>query len=163
MKKHLFIACLFFCSVGFSQDCINYWKLNEAVNQTYNYSNKYFLVPEGCFSMLISRLEKMEITFEIIQGRDYKLSIGSDLPNGKPIIKVYNVDDNMLMYDNTQNDTASVLEFEVIQSRRVRAIVTLPKSQKENKDRNRYDPAILLPKINRYCVGIKLETMITRK
>ena len=148
---------------GFSQDCINYWRFSDKPIETYSYTNKYFVVPEGCFSQLLSRTESMEVIFEIVQARDYKITIGSELKNAKPIIKVYNYDDNVLMYDNTQNDSVSIFEFEVMVSRKVKAVVSLPKIRNELVDKNKYDPRILMPKVNRYCVGIKLETMVTRK
>lgn len=147
-----------------SQDCINYWNFNSEVQTSYNYKNQYFAVSEGCFSKLISVSETIEVFFELIQARDYKITIGSEYTERKPIIKIYNIEDNMLLYDNTNVDTISVIEFEIEVTRKVKAVVSLqPDGTKAITDLNQYHLDILRPKILRYCTGIKLETMVTRK
>lgn len=147
------------------QDCVNYWKFNDDyISTSYNYKNNYFIVPEGCFSKLISTSEHIEIYFDLIQERDYKITIGSEYNLGKPIIKIYNIEDNQLLYDNTTIDTISSIEFEIEVTRKVKAIISLPSGGTlVKKDKNQYYSNIFTPKILRYCTGIKLETMVTRK
>lgn len=163
IKIPLILVCLLMYAYVHSQDCINYWKFNDKLNESYNYQNKYFVVPEGCLSKLISESETMEINFELIHGRDYKITIGTDMPGSKALVKIYNTDDNVLLYDNAQNDSLQVVEFEIVESRKVKAIITLPLKNKPTNDKNKYHASIMLPKVNRYCVGIRLETMITPK
>ena len=105
----------------------------------------------------------MELNFDLIKWRDYKIRIGTEMPDGKALIKIYNTENNVLLYDNSLNDTAAVVEFEIIETRHIKAVVTLTRSSKKTNDKNRYYEDIIVPKINRYCVGIRLETMITHK
>lgn len=138
-----------------AQDCIDY-QLKSCPRLE---PNPYSVVPEGSQSLLMKPGEEMMLSFFIYQGRDYRISLCSNMYGGEITLKVWDADDpTLLLYDNALNDMAQVFEFQVFNTRRVRAIVGL--KQKESKKKN---AGMLTEKIPRDCVGILLETMVTRK
>jgi len=139
-----------------AQDCIDY-HLKSCPRLE---PNPYTVVPEGSQSSLLKRGEKFELSFKILQGRDYRITLCSNMYNGEVVLQLYDVDENgLLLYDNTQNEQSQAFEFQVFNNRRVRAVVSLA-PQKESTKKN---TGLLIEKQPRDCVGLLLETMVTRK
>lgn len=157
MRFWMVFICIIFLigSVSKGQDCINYHqnacpKLNP---------NPYNEVPEGCKSALLLRGEQMESVFTIFQCKDYRITLCSELFNNEVVLKIYDADDgSILLYDNTVNDVAQIFEFQVFNTRRVRAVVSVPKTNTSKKN-----TGLLVEKTPRGCVGLLLESMVTRK
>lgn len=156
--KHFYLTILLVISALFAnaQDCIDYY-LNRCPRLEEN--NYYTVVPEGSKSILMKEGEEMELTFQIYQGKDYRISTCSDLFDGKVVLRIYDFDDpTLLLYDNEKNDMIQSFEFQVIESRKIKAVVTV-KVDEKRKQMN----TLLIEKIQRGCVGLMLESMITRK
>jgi len=161
MKLILTLVLLVIVDSINSQDCSSYWNLchNDSIN---NYHDHYQLVVNDrgqnvSKSSFISIKETLEIEFQLFSGRDYRMSICTSYEN-KPIIRIYELGTTNLIYDNTTNDTIEVFEYEQRFNMKVKAIVSL--FYKENKNKKNY---LLEEKPKRYCIGFKLESMITRK
>lgn len=157
MKKSvglLSFIIVFYVAVN-GQDCINYHLKSCPQLQPNPYTNVF----EGSKSGLMLRGETMESVFTIFQGKDYRITLCSELFPNEINLKIYDADDgSILLYDNTQNDTAQIFEFQVFNTRRVRAMVSVPKIAQSKKN-----TGLLVEKTPRGCVGFLLETMITRK
>lgn len=146
---------VFFYTSIWGQDCINYHLTSCPQLQPNPYTNVF----EGSKSALLLRGETMESVFNIIQGKDYRITLCSELFPNEINLKIYDADDgSILLYDNTQNDTAQIFEFQVFNSRRVRAFISVPKTPEKKKN-----TGLLVEKTPRGCVGFLLETMVTRK
>lgn len=148
-------AVLFFVGIASAQDCIDYHRSHCPRIEP----NPYTEVPEGSKSELILRGEEISVSFFIFQGRDYRLSLCSEMYDGQVIVKLYDFEDpTMLLYDNTLNAMAQVFEFQVMRTRKVRAAVYVRKVPEKTAN-----TGMLIAKIPRGCVGILTETMVTRK
>lgn len=156
MKKTLIVFILFLLAYWASaQDCIDYHKYNCPIIDP----NPYTMVPEGSKSGLVLRGEIIELSFSIFQGRDYRIALCSEMYANEIQLRIYDAEDGtILLYDNTLNENAQEFEFQVMETRKVRCYVTIPK--KENKDQNF---GLLIEKEKRGCVAILTETMVTRK
>ena len=152
--KHINILLLlhFFYVASYSQDCKDYWNQNSGTDV----NNGYTIVPSACISKLIATDESMEIPFELIQNKDYKMSIFTTFKY-KAYITLYDKNNGKLIYNNILNDTAQVIEFQVKDNSTVRAIITLPNTRAKKV------VGAFTVKPERYCVGLKLESMVTRK
>ncbi len=137
---------------AFSQECRDYWVQDGKVILNSGYS----VVSDACLSKLLATDESMEIPFELIQCRDYKMSVFTTF-NDKAYLSLYDKNTGNLLYNNILNDTAQVFEFQVKANSSVRAIISLP-----NKNNKKVVGAFTV-KPQRYCVGFKLETMITKR
>lgn len=139
---------------SYSQDCVNFWDVKGP-------QDEYQLVLSGCHSMLISNKEFMTVSFPLIQGRDYRVTVNTNHPCKKAVLRLYSENGENLLYDNYEmtEDTAQVIEFEQRKTGIAMAMVTLIDY---SVDDNTYSD-VLRPKTTRYCVGIKVETMITKK
>ena len=160
-KTILLVLSFFFYIQVYSQDCIGYW--NECHNDTINnYHDSYQLVVNDkgqCVSKsaYISDDQSLVTNFDLFPGRDYRITICSTY-DYKPIIRLYEIGTDKLVYDNTvYNDTSSIIEFEQRFSIKIKSIVTIPKNNKKLVS------SLLKEKPLRYCIGIKIESMITRK
>jgi len=149
--KIIFLLLLLHAT-SFSQDCKDYWTQCTPTQ----IDNHYSLVPESCFSNLLATDESFEIPIELIQSRDYRMTLCSTFEY-KVHVTFLDKNTGVLVYDNTKNDTVQVFEFQMFDNRTVRAIVSLPHS------RGKKVIGGLTEKPKRYCVGIKIESMITRK
>ena len=148
------LVILLYSLTSYSQDCVDFWNIKTK-------PGFYSLIPEACHSMLVSNTEFLKVNFQMDEGRDYRITVRTDKLGDKAVYKIYTQDTDSLIfsnYDQTE-DTAQVFEFEVRQTRLVYVIVTLSDFR---EDENSYSSG-LKPKTNRYCIGIKVETMITRK
>ena len=146
---------LLFSSVSRGQDCINY-HLKSCPRLS---PNPYIEVPEGSKSALLLRGESMESTFTIFQCKDYRITLCSEMFTNEVVLKIYDADDgSILLYDNTQNETAQVFEFQVFNTRHVRCVISVPLSTQPKKN-----TGLLVEKTPRGCVGFLLESMVTRK
>jgi len=146
---------LFFCSFSKGQDCINY-HLKSCPRLS---PNPYNEVPEGSKSALLLRGESMESTITIFQCKDYRITLCSEMFTNEIVLKIYDADDgSVMLYDNTQNNTAQIFEFQVFNTRRVRIVVSVPLSNGPKKN-----TGLLIEKTPRGCVGLLLESMVTRK
>jgi hypothetical protein len=143
------------CTSVFGQDCIDYHRITcPRANP-----NPYTEVPEGSKSELVLRGELIKVSFHIYQGRDYRMTVCSEMYNGEVVVKLFDFEDpTMLLYDNTLNEMAQEFEFQVMRSRRVRAEVFVPA-----KPQQQQAFGMLTQKVPRGCVGLLLETMVTRK
>lgn len=152
--KPIYILVLlpFMWVTSFSQECRDYWNQNgvRVVN------NSYSIVANACMSKLLATDETMEIPFELFQCKDYKLSIFSSLQQ-KAFITLYDKNSGELIYKNTLSDTAQVIEFQMKENRSVLASISLPNIHAKKV------VGAFTAKPDRYCVGIKLESMITRR
>lgn len=145
-------VCIIHCV--HAQDCIMYWNECNKHDTTTNY---YSVVKDASKSLYIADNESMDVYFDLIKGRDYRLSVCTNYDEGKPILRFYNTQNMSLMYDNTQfRDTASSVEIEMDVTYKVKAVVSLPAKPHPTV-------GLLYIKPKRYCIGYKLETMITRK
>lgn len=148
-------ALLFFVVFAEAQDCIDYHRSRCPRIEP----NPYTEVPEGSKSELVLRGEEISVAFFIFQGRDYRLSLCSEMYDGQVIVKLYDFEDpTMLLYDNTLNAMAQIFEFQVMRTRKVRAVVYVAKVPEKAAN-----TGMLLAKIPRGCVGMLTETMVTRK
>jgi len=153
MKQFNILFLFLFLSItSFSQDCRDYWNKNGVVVL----NNSYTIVPDACMSKLIATDESFEIPFELIQNKDYKMSLVTSF-SYKAYITLFDKDNGTLIYNNILNDTAQVIEFQVKQNSNVRAVISLPNT----KGKKQMGAFTLKPE--RYCVGMKLESMVTRK
>jgi len=152
----LISSIILFSTILKSQDCINYHlKSCKRLDP-----NPYGIVPEGCKSALLHSGEQMEVTFHIVQGKDYRVSMCSEEFGKNVVLRIYDSEKpSLVLYDNTKNDSAQVFEFQVFTSRQVRAVVSIP----EEKNQPSSTAGILIVKTPRGCVGLLLESMITRK
>lgn len=148
-------ALLLFVNLAGAQDCIDYHRSRCPRIEP----NPYSEVPEGSKSELVLRGEEISVAFFIFQGRDYRLSLCSEMYDGQVIVKLYDFEDpTLLLYDNTLNAMAQVFEFQVMRTRKVRAVVYVAKVPEKTAN-----TGMLLAKIPRGCVGMLTETMVTRK
>jgi hypothetical protein len=148
----LVLFFLFQTVLSFSQNCKDYW--NKDGITTIN--NSYSIVPEGCVSKLLATDESFELPFDLIQCKDYKMAIVTSF-NYKAYITLYDRNNGTLIYNNILNDTAQVLEFQVKSNMNVRAVLSLP----HNNAKKVVGSFTVKP--NRYCVGLRLESMVTKK
>ena len=149
---YIFLVSQFLAVAGFSQECRDYWNKNGVM--TFNES--YTVVPDACIGKLLATDESIEIPFELIQCKDYKMSIFTNF-NYKAYLTLYDRDNGQLIYNNQLNDTAQVIEFQVKNNSSVRAIITLPNTHAKKIK------GAFTEKPERFCVGLKLESMITRR
>lgn len=156
MKKvHFFILFIFFQYIAFSQDCIDYYKYYCPIEEP----NPYTMVPEGSKSGLLLRGEVIHLSFFIYQGRDYRIALCSEMYNGEVRLIIHDAEDGtILLYDNELNDMTQIFEFQVMQTRRVRCTIYVDEKTKKQKNFG-----LLTEKIERGCVAILTETMVTRK
>jgi len=156
MKKVLFLLLLLFLQfVAYNQDCIDYYKYFCPIEEP----NPYEMVPEGSKSGLLLRGERIQLSFFIYQGRDYRIALCSEMYNGEIRIVMHDAEDGtILLYDNELNDMAQIFEFQVMQTRRVRCTIYV--DQEANQQKNF---GLLTEKVQRGCVAILTETMVTRK
>lgn len=159
--KYVFLFAFLTASVCLkAQDCVGYWNYchNDTVN---NYHDSYKLVVDGkgrgvSVSGFVLDTETIETEFTLSPGRDYRMSVCSSSKN-KPIIKLYEFGTQNVIYSNVENDTISVFEFEQRFVVKVKAVVSLPAQKRKST------AGMLKLKSQRYCLGFKLESMITRK
>lgn len=159
----LFLASLInmFCKIAaVGQDCNGYWNTchNDSVNNVHDH---YQLVVNDkgqgvSKSAYISDVEILETEFQIFAGRDYRMSICTNFEY-KPIIKMYEYGTMKLIYDNTRNDSISIFEYEQRFDMKIKAIISIPQRP------TRKVSNLIKEKPKRYCIGFKLESMITRK
>lgn len=101
----------------------------------------------------------MTLSFFIYQGRDYRLTMCSEMYKGEVVLKLYDFEDQtLLLYDNTLNEMKQEFEFQIMRTRKVKADVYVPELPKESQNFG-----LLTQKVPRGCVGFLLETMVTRK
>ena len=136
----------------YSQECKDYWNQNGIVT----INDSYTIVPDACMSKLLATDESFEIPFKLIQCKDYKMSLFTTLHN-KAHVTLYDRNNGTLIYNNTLNDTAQVIEFQVKENCDVRAVISLPNTH------GKKTVGALTEKTKRYCVGLKMESMITRR
>ncbi|MCK9575697.1 MAG: hypothetical protein WC979_02400 [Candidatus Pacearchaeota archaeon] len=159
--RYILLFVLLFLSLNLkSQDCNGYWNTchNDTVN---NYHDSYQLVVNDkgqgvSKSANISDVEILETVFDIFSGRDYRMSICSSYEY-MPILRLYEYGTNNVIYDNSQNDSILVFEFEQRFNMKIKAVVSIPQSKKRKVSN------LIVEKPKRYCIGFKLESMITRK
>ena len=137
-----------------AQDCIDYHLKNCPRMEP----NPYTVVPEGSQSALLKRGEKFETIFQIIQGKDYRISLCSNMYTNEVQLQIFDMEEGTLLYDNYENEKAQTFEFQVFSTRRVRSVVTVPTKQETKKS-----TGFLIEKQPRDCVGQMLESMVTRK
>jgi len=153
MKYFNILLLLLFVSLSsFSQECKDYWMDNGVKTSNDGYS----IVPEACMSKLLATDESFELPFKLIQNKDYKMTVVTSFKY-KAYITLYDRNNGTLIYNNILNDTAQVIEFQVKENSEVRAVLALP-----NKAGKKQVGAFTV-KPDRYCVGIRLESMVTRK
>ena len=153
MKQLIAIVLLNVLSIPlYSQECRDYLIQNGV--RTIN--NGYSVVPDGCIIRSIATDETIEIPFELIQCKDYKMSIISTF-DYKAYIRLYDKENGTLLYNNVLNDTAQIMEFQVKRNSDVKAIITLPNLHGKKL------VGAFTAKPPRYCVGLKLESMITKR
>jgi hypothetical protein len=136
----------------YSQECKDYWNQSSVTINNDNYT----IVPEACFSKLLATDESFEIPFDLIQCKDYRMALFTSF-RCKAYITLYDRNDGKLIYNNILNDTAQIIEFQILENTDVRAIVSLPNLQRKKV------VGTLTAKPTRYCVGLKLESMTTRR
>ncbi len=156
-SKVAYVISIFLISIGMAngQDCIDYHRSHCPKLDP----NPYTEVPEGSKSELLLRGEEIKVSYFIFQGRDYRLTLCSEMYEGLVVIKLYDFEDpTLLLYDNTLNDMAQEFEFQVMRTRKVQALIYVPKIEIKNTN-----TGMLAQKIPRGCVGMMTETMVTRK
>src|ERR1035437_10036515 len=153
---HIFIMITTFL---YGQDCASYWNSchNDSVN---NYHDHYQLVVDEhgrvvSKSAYISDVEYLETSFDLFAGRDYRMSVCTSY-NYKPMIILYEYGTERIIYDNTKNDSTIVFEFEQRFDVKIKAIVRIPQIKRKKVSN------LIVQKPYRYCIGITLESMITR-
>lgn len=152
----LTIPIFIFISISsFAQDCIDY----HLASCLFDEHPFYKIDPPGSKSQLMKPGEGMSLSFYIYQGRDYRITTCSDLYRDQIRLQIFDAEDgSVLLYDNQLNEMSQQFEFQVTETRRVRANVTIEESKKEKKQ-----TGLLTQKVQRDCVGLLLETMVTRK
>lgn len=152
--KHfmIFLLLQFLIVVAFSQECKDYWNQNGVAVL----NDSYTIVPDACISKLLATDESFEIPFKLIQSKDYKMSLVTSF-DYKAYITLYDRNNGTLIYNNVLNDTAQVIEFQVKENSDIRAVISLP-----NTHAKKVIGAFTV-KPDRFCVGLKLESMITRR
>lgn len=151
----VFITLLMSINLASGQDCIDYHRITCPKLEP----NPYTEVPEGSKSELLLRGEELRLSFFIFQGRDYRLTLCSEMYAGIIVVKLYDFEDQgMLLYDNTLNEMAQEFEFQVMRTRKVQAVIYVPKQSEKSAN-----TGMLLAKVPRGCVGMLTETMVTRK
>lgn len=151
----LIVGFILFAFNTSAQDCIDYHRLQCPRLEP----NPYDEVPEGSKSELLLRGEVLTLSFFIYQGRDYRLTLCSEMYNGEVVLKLYDFEDQtLLLYDNTLNEMAQEFEFQVMRTRKVKADIYVPKQESQAQTFG-----MLTQKVPRGCVGILTETMVTRK
>ena len=153
MKRFTIILLLQIIYISsFSQECKDYWNKNGVITV----NDGYTIVPDACISKLLATDESFEIPFELIQCKDYKMSLVTSF-DYKAYITLYDRNNGTLIYNNILNDTAQVIEFQVKENSAVRAVISLPNLHAKKV------VGALTAKPERFCVGLKLESMITRR
>jgi hypothetical protein len=160
MKYFLVIICLISTTLLRGQDCYDYWNSCHKKNKV-DTNDVYQLVVNKygqCVSKsaYISDVEILETYFDIFAGRDYRMSICTTFEY-KPIIRLYEIGSNVLVYDNSLNDSVLVFEYQQWVDRKIKAIISIPQKKKKSVS------SLIVEKPKRYCIGFKLESMITRK
>jgi hypothetical protein len=157
MMERLFLLLVFILSINIvnAQDCIDY----HFINCVYDKHPFYKVDPPGSKSQLMKPGEEMSLAFYIYQGRDYRITTCSDLYKDQIHLQIFDAEDgSLLLYDNELNEMSQQFEFQVIETRRVRVYVRIKESISEKKQ-----TGLLMAKVERDCVGLLLETMVTRK
>jgi len=154
-RLHILFILMAFSFCASAQDCVEYYT-SSCLTDNHPY---YKIDPPGSKSMLMCPGEVMQLSFSIYQGRDYRITTCSDLYKDQVHLQILDAENpELVLYDNELNDMAQQFEFQVMESRKVRAIVTIMEPEKEKKN-----TGLLVEKVRRDCVGLLLETMITRK
>jgi hypothetical protein len=160
MRYILIIYFLVYSTILRGQDCYSYWNQchNDSIN---NYHDAYQLVVnkngQGVSkSAYISDVEVLETEFDLFRGRDYRMSICTTY-DYSPIIRLYEIGTGILVYDNTLNDSVLIFEYQQWVDRKIKATISIPRTKKIKV------PGLMSEKPKRYCIGFKLESMITRK
>lgn len=154
-RLHILLICMTMAFCVNAQDCVEYF-MSSCLTDNHPY---YKVDPPGSKSMLMCPGEQMQLTFHIYQGRDYRITTCSDLYKDLVHLQIFDSENpELLLYDNELNDMAQQFEFQVMDSRKVKAVVTIMEKESEKKN-----TGLLVEKVKRDCVGLLLETMITRK
>ena len=120
--------------------------------------NKYYQYNEASRSALFIKGQTSKMSYEIFNGRDYRISICNDEALGDTIkFKLIDDETGDILYDNATNNYSKVFEFTVFESRTVSIEIFVPGTNKvENKIHG------VLPKNrNTGCIGVLIEHMIT--
>ena len=160
MKYFLIFCFLISTMILRAQDCYDYWNSCHKKNKV-DSNDVYQLVVNKngqCVSKsaYISDVEILETSFDLFSGRDYRMSICTTY-DYKAIIRLYEIGTNLLIYDNTLNDSVLVIEYQQWVDRKIKAIISIPQLKRKQGSN------LIFEKPKRYCVGFKLESMITRK
>lgn len=155
LRLFVFLILSFVSLISFSQDCIDY-HFESCVYDEHPY---YKVDPPGSKSQLMKPGEEMSLSFYIYQGRDYRITTCSDLYKEQIHLQIYDAEDGtLLLYDNELNEMVQQFEFQVMETRRVRAYIRI-----KDKVESKKETGLLTAKVQRDCVGLLLETMVTRK
>lgn len=144
--KTALTALLFFVFVHVSaQDCFDFYKRNYKHNENERFA---YALNSSSVSLAFTPGESKCIYSELIQGKDYRITICSDsLYNGVVSLVIRN-DAGTILYDNSQDNFNVNIEFSCRKTNSVEYIITAP---------NRLDVA---PE-TKGCIGLIIEDMVT--
>lgn len=139
-----------------AQDCIDFHKTCEADPETNEYSYS-----DNSRSALLMKGQVSEFTFDLHQGKDYRITFCYDGVLGDKVqYKIIDYDYGDVLYDNADFNYAKEFEFTVLQSRKVKIEVSVP-ADSETQQTTKMG---LKPKPTQMgCVGVLIEYMVTPK
>ena len=129
-----------------AQDCFNFHKQNCCPKKgAFAYS-----VNEASVSFAFKPGESKCVYMDLLEGKDYRMTICSDsLYNGVVSFVIKNTDGRIL-YDNSQDDFLTDIEFSCRKHNSVELIITAP---------NRLD----VDSETKGCIGVLIEDMVSPK
>jgi len=155
--QYIFLILIVLPILTFSQRCSKYHLLNGKTSE-----NKYYQIDkESSRSALFVKGESSKMYLEVYNGRDYRISIVYDDVLGGPIeMKLYDRQDQVLLYDNANDSYSQEFEFTVTKTRDLIIALHVPghsvglEQASQEKGLFRKDTEI-------GCVGVLIEKMVT--
>lgn len=145
LRLALSVICLVSVMQVSAQQCFDFYKTHCCPLQSDPYTK--YAVSNSSTSFALKPGDSRCIIYEIYRGKDYRLTLCSDsLYNG--IVSFQIRDDNSVLYDNSEDDFNTFLEFSCRKTTHVEFIISAP---------NRSDVA---PE-TKGCIGLLIEEAIT--
>ena len=142
------LLSIFFVQLSSAQDCYDFYK--KFVPRHDNNARFAYSLNSTSVSLPFKPGESRCVYGELIQGKDYRITICSDsLYNGVVSLVIRN-DAGKILYDNSQDDFNVNIEFSCRRTNPVEYIITAP-------NRLDVDPE------TKGCIGLIIEDMVTPK
>ncbi|NOZ47900.1 MAG: hypothetical protein GXO79_14150 [Chlorobi bacterium] len=119
-----FLILLIIQSIGFSQDCFEYYKQCE------EYNKKHYKYDDNTTGLFLSSYKPDTVIFEAVTGINYKISICADSIS-IPLHFIIENEENEILFDNSSDNLTQVFEFSVNNYKKLSVIVDIDKTCNE--------------------------------